>query len=592
MKQKYFYILYAILLVFNSCQKEVCENDDSFESKMTTDLSSYKLPVSQIPLFADLSKYNLLSDKTVTRAAEEEVSLESLLNRNASKTISFKGATLMLIPFLQNEEEVLACIGGSPEEGLNNATCVKKYYVATANESYAGSFVVSMITGYQYYQTHPMFDYFDMPNYTGAILYSTLDGELKETRVYKGGRILQSEPIIPGIEQTDSTEIVYITLCERATETRQDWNDYITASICTGLGVKHEWGWINSSWCFGLQGGSGGGSGNDGNPLTGGGSGNGNDQQSADGAGGALLPNLPPIGIESEIKVYSNIPDYVTMLGSGTYPCGSQISIEYELTTWVYREPEFSYWTGTFENYKEPKFLYTVTCDAVSTAYFENPIPCGNREKGVTNPLKEMRIAATKSGSYVNGTFNAFRGYKANGSPKYHKGVDFYAEEGTSTYAMFSGKIVCVKTEAPAKESRYNGGYGNIITIECDVYIDPYNDDGIYGETKTFYLQYSHLQAGNPVAINPRTGEYYKVGDAVFRGDLIGFTGRTGNAYEGVPNPHLHLGASFEMEANGRIPPDKWIDVMPYINGTIDMEQLANDFGKQGKGQLNNIECN
>jgi hypothetical protein len=305
-----------------------------------------------------------------------------------------------------------------------------------------------------------------------------------------------------------------------------------------------------------------------------------------------VLPNYPPISIEFDVKLSSNIPEYVEMLGSGRYPSGSVVPIEYQLTSLVIKEPEFSYWTGTFAGEKTAVFLEILVRDVESTAYFEVQDPCGSGLRGVTNPLVEMRIAATASGSYVNGTFNAYRGKsKKTGKDKYHQGVDFYANEGTAAYAIASGRVVRVLTGAPDRESNYNGGYGNVIIIACDVAINPYNDDGQFETTKTLYLQYSHLQAGNPVAINYRTGEPFKKGDPVYRGDLIGYTGRTGNAYEGVPNPHLHLGASFEINADGKIPSSSWVDVMPYINGTIDMAELENDFGKPNKGQLKNIIC-
>lgn len=54
-----------------------------------------------------------------------------------------------------------------------------------------------------------------------------------------------------------------------------------------------------------------------------------------------------------------------------------------------------------------------------------------------------------------------------------------------------------------------------------------------------------HLQGGRPVAENPRTGKPYAPGDIVYRGELIAYSGRTGNAYN-VPEPHLHL--SFKIK--------------------------------------------
>lgn len=104
------------------------------------------------------------------------------------------------------------------------------------------------------------------------------------------------------------------------------------------------------------------------------------------------------------------------------------------------------------------------------------------------------------------------------------------------------------------------GSYGNEIVIECEV-------DG-----ETLYFMYSHLNYGNPIAINPRTGIEFAIGDLVYVGDLIGFSGKTGNAHDDgdVPNKHLHLGISTDWHTDHR--DNNWIDPAPYINGTINAE--------------------
>ena len=103
------------------------------------------------------------------------------------------------------------------------------------------------------------------------------------------------------------------------------------------------------------------------------------------------------------------------------------------------------------------------------------------------------------------------------------------------------------------------------------------------------YLQYSHLQYGTPVAVNPRTGKPFAKGDRVFAGDLIGYTGKTGNAFldSEVPNKHLDLMASFAVDAaTGKLRSDALTDPAPFLNGTIDLATLQR---KQGK--VENIRC-
>lgn len=592
MKKSSLLLAPVLVLAGASCQKSNNIGEYLDLSGQSSRLSEINIPVSLLPLFADMTAYNRLPSLPRTRSNEESVTLESLLNKEDKESLSFNGAQMTLIPFNQNDETILACLSDTPTNELDEATCVKKYYVESTNEKSSLAFIVTMITGYHYYQSTPEFDYFNMPYYTGAIIYSSLKGELLALRIYKNGRIQQAEPVMATEEMPDTIDVNFVTLFEQQPQTRDGDNPTIIPSICWAYWVPHWYDDINTCLFTGTRIGGGGSGWSSSNPLSGGGSGNGNEQQSEDTVGDPLLPNLPPVGLECFLTVTTNIPKTVHMLGSGCYLAGTVVPIDYEVIHLDGVEPDFKYWAGAFERYEEPTLLYTILKDEESTAYFDIQNPCGDDEKGVTNPLKEMRIAATNSGSYVKGTFNAFRGYKKDGvTPKYHQGVDFYAEEGTPTFAMFSGRIVRVMTEAPGEESSYNGSWGNVITIKCDVAIDTYAEDDNYDDIQTLYLQYSHLQAGNPVAINPRTGVPFKKGDPVYRGDLIGYTGRTGNAYNNVPNPHLHLGASFEANDDGRIPSTSWIDVMPYINGTIDMTQLENDYRKPGKGQLNNVKC-
>lgn len=77
--------------------------------------------------------------------------------------------------------------------------------------------------------------------------------------------------------------------------------------------------------------------------------------------------------------------------------------------------------------------------------------------------------------------------------------------------------------------------------------------------------------------INPRTGERFKNGDVVYQGDLIGYAGRTGNAYN-VPNYHLHLGVKY----NG-----VYVDPVGFINGTINLSTLEST-----NGLIDSIICN
>jgi murein DD-endopeptidase MepM/ murein hydrolase activator NlpD len=198
-------------------------------------------------------------------------------------------------------------------------------------------------------------------------------------------------------------------------------------------------------------------------------------------------------------------------------------------------------------------------------------------ERGVANPLKRMSVAATGSGSYVNGTFMAVRGWYEDGTPRYHWGIDLEAKVGTPVYSMYSGVVIRTETDHP---NRYEEkSFGNIIVTENEV----------KGYGRKVYLQYSHLQYGRPVAVNPRTGKPFERGDLVFAGDLIGYTGKTGNAFDDtdVPNKHLDLMAAFDADpVTGRIRSDTRTDPVPFLNGTIDVTSL-----QRNRGRVDAIRC-
>ena len=88
-----------------------------------------------------------------------------------------------------------------------------------------------------------------------------------------------------------------------------------------------------------------------------------------------------------------------------------------------------------------------------------------------------------------------------NGILEMHNGLDIAASRGTLVYAAANGRIT---------EAIYNGGYGNVITI----------DHGYSYKTR-----YAHLSGFDVAA-----------GDQVQKGDVIGFVGSTGRS----TSSHLH----------------------------------------------------
>lgn len=84
-------------------------------------------------------------------------------------------------------------------------------------------------------------------------------------------------------------------------------------------------------------------------------------------------------------------------------------------------------------------------------------------------------------------------------------------------------------------------------------------------------LFYCHLQYGKTLAQCPGKGRAYRVGDIVHVGDLLGYSGATGNAWN-VPNKHIHFMAKED---------ETIVDPIKYINGS-----LSNDYSI-----IENIKC-
>lgn len=580
-------ILVWVVFSFLACAREK-EREPVFESE--TAFSDIRVPKSQVPFYADLSNYNLIKNdsKDATRAEveEETVTLEELLDFSKTRTRHAGNYEIVQTAFKQNEDEVYSLTYSTDHvDDQVIPTRVKKFLISASSatgEKYV--FVAVLITSAEYFQNNRDFDFFEKPSYTGTIFYCTPEGSLIQTNEYVGGRIYGVQMLTPEESLNDNDPETKRIILLQSVSTRVEWITHWSGEpgICVDFKPKDKPG-----------GGGAGGDGNDDDDDVGWGSPNGpggnvQDRDYITIGYGVLLPNIPPeVTQMCQVKLTSN-SNYVTMIGSGTYEKGSVINVGFSLDYLVLDEhaveSEFRYWAGTFRFMKTVSFAYTVMEDVESTAYFNISKPCSDGVK--SNPLKEMRIAPTDSGNYLKGLYKATVRRWEDGKPKYHWGLDLAAEEGTPVYAIQSGTIKRVYSECPEGEdgNLYNRRYGNQIIIECQGYIDPYNDDGIISDDSTIYIQYSHLQYGHAIGFNYREGRLFQQGDKVYAGDLIGYTGRTGNAWS-VKNPHLHLGVSPTfVEGNpGFIPEHSYIDPADYINGEIDIEYLKAEMAKKEK---------
>ena len=517
------FLLPVLLLLAASCGKDHYGPDAGGPDAVRNS----RIPAAQVPLYGNLASYNLIPG-TGTRTDSESVTLGSLLDPKKARTLRFGDISFTQIPFLPDGE--IAGYGIDLAPDIGSAVAVRKFYVETLQEDVRYRFIATMVAEAQYAGNHPDFDYLDMAGFTGAVLLSTPEGNVFRAENYRNGLIREASLLhkeeIPGKD-----DLYYIKLYRQASGTRTGEPD----------------GWtLESAVCLAEK------------PGT--------DKRTS------ILISHP----QYTVGITTNLPDYVDVKGCGTYTSGSWATIGC-----FPRHPfvtlDFGRWTGAFAGEKRPYFPWKVTHDIVATAWYEDGGPCMDLDRGVANPLKKMRVAATGSGSYVNGTFKALRGYYEDGTPRYHWGIDLYAKVGTPVYSMYDGTVIRTETDHPDRYEEKS--FGNVIVTENEV----------DGHGRIVYLQYSHLQSGRPVAVNPRTGKPFAKGDRVFAGDLIGYTGKTGNAFDDtdVPNKHLDLMAAFEADpATGKLRTDALTDPAPYLNGTLDLDNL-----QRNQGRIEDIRC-
>jgi murein DD-endopeptidase MepM/ murein hydrolase activator NlpD len=486
------------------------------------DFSAIRVNASPPPLFAGLPDDPVRSD---TKGQAETVSLESVLDGRRRKKTSFRGESVVQIPFSAEYTGWRAYFGKAPGGSEEEASAMKSFLVLSG-ESMS---VVTMATDYAYARSHPSFDYLDKPDYTGAVVFSTVSGELLKVQSYRDGQVIPARFAGP---EADGGERSYIVVYSGAEETRSGNPGAVGRYVISSGQDTADGPWF---W----------------------------DPESDAGA----TPEKT-----YAVRLSCDIPDEVAMTGGGTYTAGSTAVIGYtqKYSVKVHR---LDHWTGDFAWTGSARFSHKVTFDIESTAYFETGRPPADRSKGVANPLMGMRIAASNVSmaladanesiyaNYFGGTFGETR-TDIDGNPRRHDGLDLYAETGTRVFAAYSGTVS--KVVSGYGDRYVEKSYGNELRITT------------LKDRKTFTVQYAHLHGGTPIAVNPRTGQPFKEGDTVYQGDLIGYSGRSGNATD-VPNPHLHFG----VIAGGA-----WVDPKPYINGTYPSGRKAID---KGKGRITNI---
>ena len=542
---------------------------------------------SSLPLYSNLVL-------TSTKSSHEEsdyVSLESLLDRTKSKSKTFKQYNLTEIPFKSNTSPCLAILSDNSVISDGSYSEITLFLIETIDTQLntIDRKVVTMIPDENYKirrNAGEAYSYINKGVFSGIILYSNLDGSFRDVYVFGGDfSPIKDAQVIDHSDVTSYSEAYYLFLVNNMVTKCDENGVCLEPSICIAYREDSSQEDENTPPPPSGEGdgpispGTGGGGGST-NPPAGGSSSDGESEQEP-------IINNPD---ESTEQVPEEKQKYVVSLYSaeGGSTKGSGVYQEGSFATLI-AIPESSYildrWVGDLAG-REESVTRIIMSDISSTAYFRKLLeigptrPCLDTLTGIMNPLMEMELAPsnTWSSNYKGATFG-----KTRVGSKFHSGLDLYAEPGAPIYSMFNGVVSDNNyiTEQPMRSEEYNtdkkyppGYIGDTDGAGNRVYID----SNVNGENIS--IGYWHLLVNTPIAINPRTGEPFKPGDIIYQGEIIAYTGRTGNAYK-VPYAHLHL----VIKKN-----NKYVNPEPYINGKLNT--TGQDENKVvSSTEVNNIKC-
>lgn len=600
-----FYLIFMVLPFLWAC----ADDRYSFEGNATRNAADHGVFEDILVrrnnlLFANIGSFES-SCKTRSGLDESDlVSLESLLDRSGTETLVFKNYHIVQIPFRTMDHEQQASLSDTNHGSMEkDGVSVVRKFLVEISDTLAGTrrhIVATLVPTPENCMAYgpDSYSYIDKGTFEGVILFSDLDGSLRSVNSY-GHRPIRNACVIAPEDTLNYWCIRYINVYGRGSVTRvqEVVGDPIEESICVGEKPKKK---DNSEgtdgdedyWGDGLGGGGGNGSG-----------GGGSNGGGADGVGTDSDYELDPSVITDKYepkkkKEEDDVVWYTVTLhavgkgqtrGSGRY---SSALLNFILAEAAPDDDAyFDRWTGDFHGRGE-LLEFRVDRDVTSTAYFAPKIgdpvdpydpvnrPCFSKATKVGNPLNNMSIASPGWSGLRGGTF----GYVRNGGTKFHSGLDLYAEEGTPVYAMMDGVISSYRyvVEQPNRDKKYyppeyqgnTNGAGNRIYIKGR----HNNQDVMVG--------YWHLQAGTPVAINPRTRKMFKPGDMIYRGELLGYTGRTGNAYN-VTNKHLHFVYMVKNSNGGYV----YANPEEIINGFVNWKDGDPSTKKIIGGKIIGVEC-
>ena len=533
MKNWFILVLLSLLYVFSSCNTQRLDHTEKQQDVLSTQLKQTLSQTTSLkgnPIF--------LNYEGQTKSEASEVPFIDLLDTLSLSSIEERGYLVTQIPFKATFDYNEIIISDSLNIDENSWSLCRKFFV-TLEEKSSGKTkveIVTMIPSPRVLETFGphSFDYINREYFDGFIIHSDLEGNQSFVTysshgpVQKGELIYNSDCndankwiIIPGIVQTKSSDeelepaicIAYRNLQD--TDNRGAYPiffDQGNPADDPNKGGRHL-------------------------PENGGGSG---------GGGGSESPQDPFL-----YNITVDITGNGEVSGTGTYSKNYNATIKARGLAGSH----FVRWAGEFYG-RDTCFVYKVTKDVFSTALFQQETSCYDSETTINAVINSQNLAATCFSNAEKGIYTgADYGWTRFAGTKYHRGVDIAATEGTPIFAPYDGVITKIVSDIENGEykketsnySQSSWNAGNRIWLKCH----------INGNDITF--KYFHLRSpahGGGVANG------LSVGSKVIGGQLIGYTGQTGNA-QGVDIKHLHL----ETWMNGH-------DVNPwsYINGEKDIK--------------------
>ncbi len=598
--------LLAMLLSLCACVDEMFSlKNDSLKTAVNKGSFEDILVQRNNLLFTNVKSSGTLSRTRSASDGSDLVSLESLLDRSKTETIVFKNYHIVQIPFKQSEEDGRASLSDSDQDTfVEDIISVVRKFLVEISDTLSGTrrqIVATLVPTPDNCRIYgaDSYSYINKETFEGVILYSDLDGSFRSVNSY-GLRPIRDAYVIDPKDSLNYYRVRYINVYETKGSTRGSVNGgQITESVCVAEMPKEEDdGWMNSSsdddrWIDEEPRGG----------RTGGGTSGGSNSRGTTGGKGPNTENvIDSCVVTGEYKPKKEEDDVIwysvslysvgkgSTSGSGRYSNREHKYVVCEAIPDA--NAYFDRWTGDFGGRGEV-LEFLVNKDVTSTAYFasmtgdfNDPLdpanrPCFSKATKVGNPLNNMSIASPGWSGLRGGTF----GYVRNGGTRFHNGLDLFAEEGTPIYSMMDGVISHINyvTSQPNrdKDGKYPSEYrGDRYDAGNRVYIESSRNG------QDVMIGYWHLQAATPIAVNPRTGEIFKPGDAIFRGELLGYTGRTGNAYN-VTNKHLHL--VYKVKNSNGV----YVFANPekIINGSVNWKDGDPSSKKIIGGKIVGVEC-